>query len=286
VPALEERFTYHEGRPLRYLTGGSGPPILLCHGFLGSAENFDDWFDALLPRRTVVAPDLPGFGRSAPLNGAHIATSMARAALSAADHAGIEDYDVAGLCLGTPVALAVQRARPHTVKSMVLHTPLLAPRLVRRRFHFQVGVMLSRSVYPVIVWCGHQRSISDLYKRLLIEGSDVDPRAAQANFDNQMRSNPRAAKEWLLDGLKRNDLLQLRRGTNRVLILTAAEDRIVDAERLRTAVGDVDSIDLAVIEQGGHAWTQAMLRHQRELIAAFLDGRPLPLPQRTVASAA
>src|SRR5437870_4336798 len=225
---LQERFTYHEGRPLRYLTGGSGPPMLLCHGFIGSAENFDDWFAALLPRRTVVAPDLPGFGRSAPLNGEHVATSMARAALSAVDHAGIESYDVAGLCLGTPVALAVQRARPHAVKSMVLHTPLLAPRLVRRRFHFQVGVMLSRVVYPVIVWCGHQRRISDLYKRLMVEGNDVDPRAAQVNFDNQMRSNPRAAQEWLLDGLKRNDLAQLRRGPNRVLILTAAQDRIVD----------------------------------------------------------
>jgi pimeloyl-ACP methyl ester carboxylesterase len=284
VPALQERFTYHEGRPLRYLTGGSGPPILLCHGFLGSAENFDDWFDALLPRRTVIALDLPGFGRSAPLSGTHTATSMARAAISAADHAGIEEFDVAGLCLGTPVALAVQRARPHAVKSMVLHTPLLAPRLVRRRFHFQAGVMLSRPVYPVIVWCGHQRSISDLYKRMMVEGDDVDPRAAQANFDNQMRSNPRAAREWLHDGLQRNDLMQLRRGTNRVLILTAAEDRIVDAERLSRAVGDIKRIDLAVIEQGGHAWTEAMLRHQRELIAAFLDGRPLPL--RAVAPAA
>jgi pimeloyl-ACP methyl ester carboxylesterase len=286
VPTLEERFTYHEGRPLRYLTGGSGPPILLCHGFLGSAENFEDWFDALLPRRTVIAPDLPGFGRSAPLNGAHIATSMARAALTAVDHAGIGDFDVAGLCLGTPVALAVQRARPHAVKTMVLHTPLLAPRLVRRRFHFQVGVMLSGPVYPVIVWCGHQRRISDLYKRMMVEGSDVDPRAAQANFDNQMRSNPRAAKEWLSDGLRRNDLMQLRRGQNRVLILTAAEDRIVDAERLTRAVGDVDRIDLAVIEQGGHAWTEGMLLHQRELIAAFLDGRPLPLPQGAAAAAA
>jgi pimeloyl-ACP methyl ester carboxylesterase len=286
VPALEERFTYHEGRPLRYLIGGSGPPILLCHGFLGSAENFADWFDALLPRRTIVALDLPGFGRSAPLNGAHIATSMARAALTAADHAGIEEFDVAGLCLGTPVALAVQRSRPQSVRSMVLHTPLLAPRLVRRRFHFQAGVMLSRPVYPVFVWCGHQRAISDLYKRIMVEGSDVDPRAAQANFDNQMRSNPRAAQEWLHDGLKRNDLAQLRGSTNRVLILTAAEDRIVDAERLSRAVGDIDRIDLAVIEQGGHAWTETMLHHQRELIAAFLDGRPLPLPQRAVASAA
>ena len=41
---LEERFTNHEGRRLRYLVGGSGPNLLMCHGFIGSAENFADWF--------------------------------------------------------------------------------------------------------------------------------------------------------------------------------------------------------------------------------------------------
>ena len=48
VNGLEERFTKHEGRRLRYLIGGTGPPLLLCHGFIGSAENFNDWFDVLL----------------------------------------------------------------------------------------------------------------------------------------------------------------------------------------------------------------------------------------------
>ena len=82
---LEERFTTHEGRPLRYLTGGSGPPMLLCHGFIGSAENFDDWFPELLQRRTVVVPDLPGFGKSAPLASRHDGMSLACATLAAAD---------------------------------------------------------------------------------------------------------------------------------------------------------------------------------------------------------
>src|SRR4029077_14796841 len=54
VNGLEERFTTYKGKRLRYLTGGSGPALLLCHGFIGSAENFTDWFDVLLQRRTIV----------------------------------------------------------------------------------------------------------------------------------------------------------------------------------------------------------------------------------------
>jgi pimeloyl-ACP methyl ester carboxylesterase len=281
---LEERFTTHEDKPLRYLIGGSGPPMLLCHGFIGSSENFEDWFSALLPRRTIVAPDLPGFGSSAPLSGGHSASSLARAALSAAADAGVERFDLGGLCLGAPVALAVQRARPKTVDRIVLHTPLLAPWLVRRRYHAQAGVMLSGPVYPLIVWLAHHRVTSDLYKRLMIEGDGVDPKQVEANFANQMRSDPRAAREWLRDGLRRDDVAQVRGSGRRVLILVAAEDRIVNVPQLRRAVAGVPEIELAVVSQGGHAWDAAMIAHQSELLAAFLDG--LPLPMRPPESAA
>lgn len=188
---LEERFTTHEGKRLRYLTGGTGPALLLCHGFVGSAENFADWFEVLLERRTIIAPDLPGFGRSAPMDGGHTAPALARAALAAANDMGAERFDVAGLCLGTPVALAVQRARPQATERVILHTPVVAPRLVRRSFQVQVGFMIAPIVYPGIVWLAHQRTVSDIYKRLMVEGKNVDPVAAKVNFDNQVLADPR-----------------------------------------------------------------------------------------------
>ncbi len=210
VNGLEERFTKHEGEPLRYLTGGSGPPLLLCHGFIGSAENFTDWFDVLLSRRTIIAPDLPGFGRSAPMVGGHTVPALARAALTAANDAGVDHFDVAGLCLGSPIALAVQRARPQATGRLILHTPLVSPELIRRLFHIQVGIMLAPFVYPCIVWLAHQRTTSDIYKRFMVEGKDVDPVAATANFENQLLADPRAAREWLYDVLRRRDLAQVR----------------------------------------------------------------------------
>lgn len=273
--ALEERFTTHEGGRLRYLTGGSGPAMLLCHGFIGSAENFDDWLPALLPRRTVVVPDLPGFGSSDPLRGRHTAAALARAALTAAVDAGIDRYDIAGLCLGSSVAMAMHRLRPEATERLVLHTPLLSPALVRRRFHLQVGVMTSDAVWPSIVWLGHRRVVSDAYKRLIVEGADVDPRAAQLNFDNQMRATPRAAREWLRDGLRCDELKPLLRMSRRAMIIMARHDRIIDVPRIQRELGDAPHVELAIIEDAGHAWTEAMGRRQREFLAAFLDDRPL-----------
>ena len=67
-PDVEERFL-DSPRRLRYLIGGGGPPLLLCHGWLGSAENFETWFEGVGRRRTLVIPDLPACGDSAPLPG-------------------------------------------------------------------------------------------------------------------------------------------------------------------------------------------------------------------------
>ena len=284
MDGLDEHVIEHGGRRLRYLTGGHGPAMLLCHGFIGSAENFSDWFPALLSRRTVLVPDLPGFGASSPLHEGVDAEGMAEAALAVAGHAGLERYDVAGLCLGASVALAVQRIRPDAVERMVLHTPLLAPWLTRRRFHLQAGFMLAPGVFPGIVWLSRRRIVSDLYKRLMVEGSEVDPAAAQVNFDNQRRADARAAREWLRDGLRRDELTQILDSDCPTLVLVAADDRIVDVGRLRRVLDGMPHVQLAVIEEGGHAWTQSMIEQQARLLAAFLDG--LPLPGTGAASAA
>lgn len=280
---LDERFTTHQGGRVRYLIGGSGPAILLCHGFIGSAENFDDWFPPLLSRRTVIAPDLPGFGSSAPLRGRHTPAALAHAALAAADDAGVERFDLAGLCLGSSVAMAVQRLRPQAVERVVLHTPMLNPRLVRQRFHLQVGVMTAPGVWPSIVWLGHRRVVSDVYKRFLVEGPDVDPVAAQINFENQLRADPRAAREWLRDGLACDELALLRRHGRRTMIIMARHDRVIDVPRILRVLGGDATVDLVVVQNVGHAWTEAMSLRQRECIAAFLDD--LPLPAVSVAAA-
>jgi pimeloyl-ACP methyl ester carboxylesterase len=57
-----------EGRQAKYWIGGSGKPLVLIHGGLGDAhQHWAPTFDALTPNFQILAPDLPGFGVSAPL---------------------------------------------------------------------------------------------------------------------------------------------------------------------------------------------------------------------------
>jgi 2-hydroxy-6-oxonona-2,4-dienedioate hydrolase len=57
-----------EGRQAKYWIGGSGQPLVLLHGGLGDAQqHWAPIFAALSQHHLILAPDLPGFGVSAPL---------------------------------------------------------------------------------------------------------------------------------------------------------------------------------------------------------------------------
>ncbi len=53
-----------DGRRVRYIDEGSGPEVLLLHGWAAPAQTYRLIIDHLSPRCRVVAPDLPGFGGS------------------------------------------------------------------------------------------------------------------------------------------------------------------------------------------------------------------------------
>lgn len=53
-----------DGLQWHYLEGGSGPVLLLLHGFGGDADNWLKICPRLVKHFRVIAPDLPGFGSS------------------------------------------------------------------------------------------------------------------------------------------------------------------------------------------------------------------------------
>ena len=77
------------------------------------------------------------------------------------------------------------------------------------------------------------------------------------------------------DGLACDELALVRTGGRRTLILMARDDRVLDVPRIVRTLGGEPHVDLAVIDGGGHAWTDAMRAVQRTRIAAFLDDQPL-----------
>lgn len=65
---FDEVFSHHTTQvndvQLHYVIGGSGDPVVLLHGWLGTWYVWRDVMPALAQHYTVIAPDLRGFGDS------------------------------------------------------------------------------------------------------------------------------------------------------------------------------------------------------------------------------
>jgi len=64
LEGIEERWIESEQGRIRYLTGGSGPALVLVHGLLGYSFSWRFNLPHFARRFTVLAPDLPGSGFS------------------------------------------------------------------------------------------------------------------------------------------------------------------------------------------------------------------------------
>ncbi|MHB8487746.1 MAG: alpha/beta fold hydrolase [Candidatus Dormibacteria bacterium] len=266
---MDERFTTIGGRRLRYLVGGRGKPLVLCHGFLSSAEEFGGRFSELGAHRTLIIPDLPGNGASPPLPGRHSSGAMADLLFDLLTELEIDRFDVGGLCLGATVACALAKRAGDRAERLVLHTPLLSPDLMRRRYRDQVRLLSKRPMWDGVVWLSRQRWISDLYKRFVIVEGDVDDRTADINYENQRRADPRAAREWLNDCLRRDDVDVVAGRAEATLIIVARHDRLVDVDRLKELIATLPRLQVFTDSDQGHGWNEAAVHRQLEVLKDF-----------------
>ncbi|HTR64132.1 MAG TPA: alpha/beta hydrolase [Terriglobales bacterium] len=109
-----------DGVKLHYLTAGSGPTLILLHGYAETSRMWRPIIPALAERFTVIAPDLPGIGDSdIPKDG----LDMKNAAVRIHDLAkslGVEKAEVVGHDIGLMVAYAYAAQFPAEVTKLVL----------------------------------------------------------------------------------------------------------------------------------------------------------------------
>lgn len=114
-----------EGVSLRVAHGGSGPPLLLLHGYPQTHLTWGKIAGELAKRFTVVAPDLRGYGLSTkPASSDNHETSskraMARDAIALMIHFGFERFDVAGHDRGGRVGYRLALDHPDAVRRLTV----------------------------------------------------------------------------------------------------------------------------------------------------------------------
>ena len=118
------------GLHLYYETHGSGRPLILLHGGLGSGEMFGPVIGELAAGHQVIVPDLQGHGRTADIDRPIDIKLMADDVAALIDHLGLEKPDVVGYSLGGGVALFTAIKHPDKVRKLVAASVYLRPDVI------------------------------------------------------------------------------------------------------------------------------------------------------------
>ncbi|MFF4518386.1 alpha/beta fold hydrolase [Streptomyces mirabilis] len=109
------------GTGIDYVIGGHGPTLVLIHGYPQTWYEWHDIMPALAKHYTVIAPDLPGAGKSdAPASGYDKKTMAADLHALLASLGKDHNVNVVGHDIGTMVAYAYAAQYPKSVKKLVL----------------------------------------------------------------------------------------------------------------------------------------------------------------------
>jgi 4,5:9,10-diseco-3-hydroxy-5,9,17-trioxoandrosta-1(10),2-diene-4-oate hydrolase len=124
VTHIEEAYAVVNGAKVHYQRAGSGRPLLLLHGLVGSAKNWRQNISFLSRDSSVYAVDLCNMGESERVPGLNAGLEATADRLAAyMDAVGLEEADIAGHSHGGAVAIMFAARYPNRVRRLILFAP-------------------------------------------------------------------------------------------------------------------------------------------------------------------
>ncbi|WP_460889752.1 alpha/beta fold hydrolase [Promicromonospora xylanilytica] len=247
-PEFEETFRHEfasvDGVRMHYVTGGSGSPVVLLHGWPQTWFGWWSIMPELAERHTVYAVDLPGLGDSTGTPTGYDKATLARYVHTlVADQLGLRDAHVVGHDLGAAVAYQYAAQFPADTAGLgYLDLPLPGPALdapTYRTMSWHIAFHSQPEVPEKLVDDDVREYLAMFYPQVAFEGaafggtSDRSP-FSEAEIDEYARTYGRP--EALTAGF------ELYRSLDQDVQDTTAADPVDTPTLLLTAQGQLDPV--------------------------------------------
>lgn len=270
---LSPQFETVDGVRLRYVRAGTGPAVVLLHGFASSIFTWRDVIPALARGHDVVAVDLPNFG------GSEIRPDLppgayVRLVVGLMDRLGVDRASLAGNSLGGGTAVLVAALHPGRVDHLVLID--------------SVGYNLAAKDRPWLLRVAGLRPLARLIEALPVRRAVVTLALRQIFFDDRLVTAERideyvapllrpgavAAAQALLAS---SDEMGLPGIVARVrvptLVIWGREDSWVPVEHADRFLADIPGSRKVVIDRCGHLPQEERPAEVTRLLEEFLPLR-------------
>jgi 2-succinyl-6-hydroxy-2,4-cyclohexadiene-1-carboxylate synthase len=264
---------------LEVAMAGHGPPLLLLHGFTGTAGTWSAVIEACRSDRRTVAPDLLGHGRSAaPSDRSRYALErQADDLVSLLDRFDALPADVVGYSMGARIALVLALEHPDAVTRLVLESPSAGiagadDHAARSAADEALARRLERDGIE---------AFAEAWERQPALASQAElPAPALDRLRRERRGHDPAGLAASLRGAGQGAMAPLhdRLGTIAAPVLVIAGERdAVGLDRARVVAGGIPGARLAVVDGAGHSPHLERATTFIDLVARFL-GIEEPVP--------
>ena len=222
---------------------GSGTPLVLVHGFLGSSEMWRPQINFFKDNFRVVVPALPGFGKSNTINSCNSIECMAKAILYSLEKKKIKKFNLIGHSMGGMIVQEIAK---------------LASEKILKLICYGTG---PRGNIP-----GRFETIDESRKQLKINGlKDTAYRIAKTWFIKEENANyfylcEEAGKQTSIEAADNglvamknwNGLKDLKNIKNETLIIWGDQDKAYNFNQVETLNDNIPNSNLKIIKGCSH----------------------------------
>ena len=222
---------------------GSGPPLVLVHGFLGSSDMWEPQIKYFKDSFRVIVPALPGFGNSGTVSSCDSIECMAKAILNLLENKEIRNFNLLGHSMGGMIVQEIAKIAGDKILKLIC---------------YGTG---PRGNIP-----GRFETIDQSRKKLKINGlKDTAYRIAKTWFIEEEKAKyfylcEEAGKQTSIDAAD-NGLIAMKNWSgiknlknikNETLIVWGDQDKAYNFNQVETLSNNIPDSDLKVIKDCSH----------------------------------
>jgi pimeloyl-ACP methyl ester carboxylesterase len=184
---FRHEFETVDGVRMHYVTGGTGSPVILLHGWPQTWFSWWSIMPELAEQHTIYAVDLPGLGDSTGIPDGYDKATLARYVHGlVADQLGVRDAQVVGHDLGAAVAFQYAAQFPaDTARLGYLDLPLPGPALnasTYRSLSWHIAFHSQRDVPEAVVGDDVREYLAMFYPQVAFGGTAFGGTSARSPF--------------------------------------------------------------------------------------------------------
>lgn len=264
------------GAKIHYTIGGSGPTVILLHGFAETSKMWTPILPTLAAKFSVVAVDLPGIGESSIPRGG---IDMKRAAIQIHDlvrSIGIEKARIVGHDIGLMVAYAYAALFPSETEKLVLMDAFLpgvqgwepiynSPNYWHFRFNGQTAEALVRGrekIYFAYFWDGLAAD-----KNRSLPKADRNAYIAAYSRPGRMRASWEYFVSWARAA---KDFAEMSQTKLTMPVLSIGGDKSLGEALAAQTKMVAENVTVLIVKNSGHWILEEQPKQTAEALASFL----------------